>query len=83
MDSIWQNKTKILNGIKNTLVKQQIIEDIAVSRRAICLSCPDLEADPKAIIKERCGKCGCAIKFKTRCLECSCPMDKWPAIKQE
>ena len=58
MDNIWENKQKILSGIKNLIIKDEFIS-----------SC--------------CSICGCSLKFKTRSLESSCPIDKWPALNDK
>ncbi len=80
MDNIWQNKEKILQGIKNSLVKNSYVEAISEDRYKICKACPHIKSNCSALIKECCGKCGCSLKFKTRSLDSSCPINKWPSI---
>ncbi len=80
MDNIWENKKKILSGVKNLLIKNEIIEDIAKARQSICDSCEFKSKECAALISECCSVCGCSLKFKTRSLESFCPKDKWPSI---
>ena len=80
MDNIWENKKKILSGVKNLLIKDKIIEEIAEARQAICNSCKFKSKECAALISECCSVCGCSLKFKTRSIESSCPKDKWPSI---
>ena len=80
MDNIWKNKAKILSGVKNLLVKNKLIEEIADARQAICDSCEFKSKECSALITTCCSVCGCSLKIKTRSLEASCPKDKWPSI---
>ncbi len=80
MDNIWENKKKILSGVKNLLIKNKIIEEIAEARQSICDDCEFKSKDCSPLIAECCSACGCSLKFKTRSLESSCPKDKWPSI---
>jgi hypothetical protein len=32
---------------------------------------------------EYCNRCGCALKAKTACMECSCPLYYWLAFIEE
>lgn len=83
MDNIWENKRKILSGVKNLIIKDKIIEDIAAARQEICDSCEFKSKECAALISECCSVCGCSLKFKTRSLESSCPKDKWPSINDK
>ena len=80
MDNIWENKRKILSGVKNLLIKNKIIEEIAEAGQAICDGCEFKSKDCSPLITECCSACGCSLKFKIRSLESSCPKDKWPSI---
>ena len=81
MDNIWENKEKILEGIKNSLVKNSYIETIASDRLKICNACDEYSTNCAALIKTCCKLCGCSLSFKTRSLGSSCPQNKWPSIK--
>ena len=81
--SIWENKKQILQGISNTLLKQQVVETIAAARQGICDTCPNKSTECAALISTCCSLCGCSLKWKTRSLESSCPDNRWPAIIEE
>jgi hypothetical protein len=66
MDNIWENRKKILSGIKNLLLKEKYIEEIAAARQEICDSCEFKSKECAALISECCSVCGCSLKFKTR-----------------
>ena len=83
MDNIWENRGKILSGIKNLLLKDKYIEGIASDRQAICDACNYKSKECAGLIRECCSVCGCSLKFKTRSLESSCPKDKWPSINDK
>ena len=83
MDNIWENRGKILSGIKNLLLKDKYIEQIALDRKAICDACEHISKECAGLITECCSVCGCSLKFKTRSLESSCPKDKWPSINDK
>ena len=80
MDNVWENKQKILSRIKNLILKNEFIEDIADTRNTICSDCEYKSTKCAALISSCCTVCGCSLKFKTRSLEASCPKDKWPAL---
>jgi hypothetical protein len=79
---IWKNRAQILEGIKNSVFKQEHIELIAAERQSICDKCEliDLKGD-KCLVpgtKPCCGECGCSLEFKTRSLSSHCPHPKGP-----
>jgi hypothetical protein len=79
---IWKNRAQILEGIKNSVFKQEHIELIAAERQSICDKCDliDLKGD-KCLVpgtKPCCGECGCSLDFKTRSLSSHCPHPKGP-----
>ena len=79
---IWKNRAQILEGIKNSVFKQEHIELIAAERQSICDKCEliDLKGD-KCLVpgtKPCCGECGCSLEFKTRSLSSHCQHPKGP-----
>ena len=80
---IWNNKKEILAGIKNTIHKQEFIEDIAKTRQDICDACPQISTDCAGLIKTCCSLCGCSLIFKTRSLQSACPAGNWPALEKK
>jgi len=60
----------ILQGIKNSILKEEKIEQLSQERMAICNSCSYKKGN-------RCGICGCFLQFKTRQSIQNCPVGKW------
>lgn len=81
MDSIWKNKEKILEGIKNSLIKSSYVDSIAADRLKICKACSNYSTNCVALVSTCCKICGCSLSFKTKSLSSSCPINKWPSIK--
>lgn len=80
--------SQIFEGWKNHLSpRDYLLEQINAAhteRMAICSTCPfnsliDKNASPLRW-DEHCTKCGCTLSAKTKCLSCSCPIDKWGAL---
>ena len=68
-------------------MKTAIIETSS-ERMNICRQCEFHSANAKDYKTIRpdahCTKCGCTLSAKTKCLSCSCPIDKWvAAVTQE
>jgi hypothetical protein len=80
---IWDNKEKITEGIKNTLLKDKFVEEVHEERMAICNSCTDKSTKCIPGVSECCGLCGCSLAFKTRSLSSRCPANKWLEIIEE
>ena len=84
---LWKEKGKILEGVKNSIFKQEHIEEIAASRMMICNECPSIDTQGTkcymAGTQPCCGECGCKLSFKTRSISSSCPKDRWDAIASE
>jgi hypothetical protein len=78
---IWQNRKQILEGITNTVIRDETIEEIARLRYSVCDECPT--KGTKCAMPGTapcCDECGCSLAFKTRSLASSCPLGKWEAI---
>jgi hypothetical protein len=84
---IWQNRKQILEGITNTVIRDETVEEIARLRYSICDECPSKGKD--CAVKGTapcCDECGCSLTFKTRSLSSSCPHPegpKWEALITE
>lgn len=81
---IWENRKQILEGITNSIVRDETVEEIAVLRFSICDVCPS--KGKKCAVKGTapcCNECSCSLGFKTRSLSSSCPLGKWEAIATE
>lgn len=84
---LWKDKGKILEGIKNSVFKQEHIEEIASLRMDICNKCPYIDNEGSkcyvAGTQPCCGECGCKLSFKTRSLASECPKGHWSAITSQ
>ena len=81
LKEIWKNKKQILEGIKNAVIRDEFVEDIARSRWDICKRC-NKNGDNCAVpgTQPCCGECGCSLGIKMRSLSSDCPLNKWQAI---
>lgn len=84
LNTIWENRSKILEGIKNNVFKTDAVEAIAAERNKICESCDliDRTGDRCLVPKTQpcCGSCGCSLKLKLRSLSSDCPEGHWGAV---
>lgn len=77
----------IAEGWKNTIVRDDNVEEIAKARLLICERCPKHSKNAKAQgyksirTDDHCTECGCPLVSKTRCVSCDCPLKKWLAQK--
>ena len=79
------NLSQIYEGWRNNLIppadlKAQIIE-VGKNRMKICLECDQHSMYHKTNRPDdHCTNCGCTLSAKTKCLSCSCPLNKWQAV---
>lgn len=81
---IWDNRKQIIEGITNSVVRDETVEEISRLRYDICDSCSS--KGRKCAVKGTapcCNECGCSLTFKTRSLSSECPLGKWGAIATE
>jgi hypothetical protein len=81
---IWKDRNKIIEGITNTLRRDEFVEDVAKHRMEVCDAC-DQKGD-KCLVPGTapcCNDCGCSLAFKTRSLSSECPLGKWTALMSE
>lgn len=84
LKQIWKEKHRIMEGIKNSIIRDEFVEDIAELRLAVCNQCP--KKGKKCAVKGTapcCNECGCSLGFKTRSLSSDCPLGKWEALLSE
>lgn len=79
---IIKNRSQILEGLKNTVFKDEDVEKIAEARLDICKTNACGYYDPEgkseeAIVKGQpaCAACGCALEVKVRCMSCRCGLE--------
>jgi hypothetical protein len=84
---IWKNKTQILEGIKNRLIRDEFVEDVSRHRMEVCDTCDAKDTKGKECVvpgtQPCCMLCGCSLSFKTRSLSSECPAHKWYAVITE
>jgi len=79
------NFSQIYEGWRNNIVPPAHLKDLIKTtgeeRINICLNCPHHSRWHKTARPDNhCTNCGCTLAAKTKCLSCSCPLDKWKAI---
>ena len=87
---LWENKSKIMEGLLNSVIKKDDVEQIAAARMSICEECPHIDREGSKCFapgtQPCCGKCGCKLAWKTRSLSSSCGDEenpRWNAIVDE
>lgn len=87
LTAIWKNRKQILEGITNTIIRDEFVEEVAEQRMIICHACPkkDIEGNECVVpgTQPCCSLCGCSLKFKVRALSTECPDGKWKALMTE
>ncbi len=87
LKTIWKNRKQIFEGITNSIIRDDFVEDVASHRIEVCDRC-SLKGDKCSIpgTGPCCNACGCSLTFKTRSLSSECPHPegpKWKAIITE
>lgn len=84
---IWKNRKQIMEGIKNSIIRDEFVEEVAKHRLSVCFACThkDDEGDTCMVpgTAPCCNMCGCSLELKTRALSASCPDMKWKALISE
>lgn len=87
LKTIWNNKAKIFEGLKNNIFKSEHVEEIAAARAKICNQCSEIDHEGSSCLipgtQPCCSKCGCALKLKLRSLSSACGDEenpKWHAL---
>ena len=87
LTAIWKNRRQILEGVKNTIIRDKFVEEIAEQRMVICHACPKKDIEGSSCVmpgtQPCCNLCGCSLTFKTRSLSSDCPDLRWKAVITE
>tara|TARA_Y100000592_G_scaffold48192_2_gene76381 strand:- start:6872 stop:7168 length:297 start_codon:yes stop_codon:yes gene_type:complete len=87
LKKIWENRKQIYEGIKNSVIRDNFVEDVSQKRMAICEACDEIDLKgPKCEVpgtQPCCGNCGCSLAFKTRALSAECPIGEWSPLMSE
>lgn len=84
LKTIWTNRKQIFEGVTNSLIRDEYVEDVSKLRMEICNDCSS-KGDECVVIGTQpcCNECGCSLAFKTRALSTECPLGKWKALMSE
>ena len=79
---------EIYEGWRNKIIPpkdmKELIDTVSKERLAVCSECEWHSSKHKTIRPDaHCIDCGCTLSAKTKCLSCSCPMNKWLAVVTE
>lgn len=84
LKKIWKERHKIMEGIKNTVIRDEFVENIAKLRHQECDVCPSKGKECAVPgTAPCCNECGCSLAFKTRSLSSECPLGKWESLVTE
>lgn len=79
----WKSFQMILDGWKNLIVRNPIVEAHAIKRLNICVKCKYNSTKPDINLTSICKECRCVLEAKSRNLESQCPKRKWLKVDQE
>lgn len=87
LGKIWENRKQIMEGVKNSIIRDAFVEKVAAERREICNGCIRKDDEGKSCVmpgtQPCCNLCGCSLSFKTRSLSSDCPDLRWHAVISE
>ena len=85
--TVINNFGKILEGVINSILDDDYVEQVADERNSICSSCEQIDRKGDDCLapgsQPCCSLCGCSLYFKTRSLSSDCPAGKWKAVMTE
>ena len=82
------NFSQIYEGWRNNLIPpkeiKKAIQETSEYRMGICEACRWHSKNYNTVRPDaHCTHCGCTLAAKTKCLSCSCPINKWEAVATE
>ena len=87
LKEIWKNRKQIMEGVTNSIIRDEFVEKIAAIRMEPCNACvrKDDTGEFCALTGSQpcCQLCGCSLKFKVRSLSSDCPDLRWKAVVSE
>jgi hypothetical protein len=76
-----------MEGIKNSIIRDKVVEEVAAKRKKICDPCVRKDIEGKSCLvpgtQPCCSLCGCSLQFKIRSLSSECPDKRWEALISE
>jgi hypothetical protein len=87
LGKIWENRKQIMEGVKNSIIRDAFVEKVAEERRKICDDCIRKDDEGKSCVvpgtQPCCNLCGCSLGVKLRALSAECPDLRWHAVISE
>ena len=87
LGKIWKNRKQIMEGIKNSIIRDAFVEKVADERRKICDGCIRKDDEGSSCVvpgtQPCCNLCGCSLGVKMRALSAECPDLRWHAVISE
>ena len=84
---VWKHRGQILEGIKNSIFKNEHVEEVAAERNLICQGCEFIDKEGNKCVvpgsQPCCGICGCSLRLLQRSLSSNCEKNKWDALLSE
>jgi hypothetical protein len=84
---IWKNRKQIMEGVINSVIRDEFVEEIAAQRLESCKSCVRKDDEGSSCVvpgtQPCCNLCGCSLAFKIRALSAECPDLRWHALLTE
>ena len=79
--AIWENRSQILEGVKNSIIRDELVEDIARMRYDICDECEHIDNKGKQCAVKGtqpcCAECGCSDPAYTLSLVSICAPNRF------
>ncbi len=87
LGKIWKNRKQIMEGVKNSIIRDEFVEEVAAQRREICNVCVRKDDEGSSCVvpgtQPCCNLCGCSLSIKLRALSAECPDLRWHAVLTE
>jgi len=91
ISEIFQNRSKIWEGLRNKMFKKEHVEEIYEERLKICKDCECYDTvgtgcslkGTQPCCNVKLGGCGCSLSIKLRSLSTDCPKKKWLAVTSD
>ena len=87
LKEIWKNRKQIMEGVKNSVIRDKFVEEVAKHRLEVCKGCTHKDDEGSHCLVPGtapcCNLCGCSLALKTRALSSACPDMKWDALISE
>jgi hypothetical protein len=84
---IWKNRKQIMEGVINSVIRDEFVEEIAAQRLESCNSCVRKDDEGSSCVvpgtQPCCNLCGCSLGIKIRALSAECPDLRWHAVLTE